>query len=234
MFWLFWLSLIAFSWNAAVHIGNSIRSGTGTYSTLASLERLFYWLPNVLLIILYVLLYPYRLTKHYVLIEQSREFRNSGVNRVKLGQKRQRTTTVDYTNSKLKITTYLSLMPIIDVWGSCALTVIHLIDFKNITVRRILSNFSLQTKCIFIKVYIKKNFIPFNREVACVCIVEPTTRLSSPSYQSAVLLFHTHPLLQLWVPLPFSPPVFFAARCTPWAHRTRFENILWINLALPV
>jgi hypothetical protein len=30
LFWLFWPSLMVFSWNAAVHIGNSIRSGTGT------------------------------------------------------------------------------------------------------------------------------------------------------------------------------------------------------------
>ncbi len=33
-----------------------------------------------------------------------------------------------------------------------------------------------------------------------------------PSYQSAVLLFHTHPLLQLWVALPFSPACLF---CCP-------------------
>jgi hypothetical protein len=38
------------------------------------------------------------------------------------------------------------------------------------------------------------------------CIIE-TERLSV--YQSAVLLFHTHPLPQLWVALPFSPACFF-------------------------
>jgi hypothetical protein len=43
----------------------------------------------------------------------------------------------------------------------------------------------------------------------CVCVVEPTTRLSSPPYQSAVLLFHTNPLPQLWVALPFSPACLF-------------------------
>jgi hypothetical protein len=54
------------------------------------------------------------------------------------------------------------------------------------------------------------------REVMCVCIVEPTTRLSSPSYQSAVLFFQTHPLLQLWVALPSSlASLFCAARCIP-------------------
>jgi hypothetical protein len=39
--------------------------------------------------------------------------------------------------------------------------------------------------------FTSKISIPFKREVVCVCIVEPTTRLSSPSYQFAVLLFHT-------------------------------------------
>ena len=37
--------------------------------------------------------------------------------------------------------------------------------------------------------------------------------LSSPSYQSAVLLFHTHPLLQLWVTLQFSHACLFL--CCP-------------------
>ncbi len=73
------------------------------------------------------------------------------------------------------------------------------------------------------------------REVVCVYCgayypaIQPFLSVCCP------IVPYPSPASALGLPCHSPPPVFFyGARCIPWSHRTQFENILWINLALPV